>query len=89
MKKSMIAASAVLGLSLAGCSGMSDTEQRVLSGGAIGATGGAIIGAMAGSPGWGAAIGGAAGLAGGYLYDRNRKNIDAAYRSGYRAGATQ
>ena len=34
-----------------GCSGMSDTEQRVLSGGAIGAGGGALIGAAAGDSG--------------------------------------
>jgi len=77
-------AAAAFFIALAGCAGMSDTEQRTLSGGAIGAAGGALIGAMAGAPGWGAAIGGAAGLASGYLYDRHRKKIDAAYRQGYR-----
>jgi hypothetical protein len=41
-----------------GCSGMSNTQQRVLSGGAVGATGGAIIGAVAGSAALGAAAGG-------------------------------
>lgn len=58
----------------AGCAGMSATEQRVLSGGAIGAGGGALIGAAAGSAAIGAAAGGGAGLLGGYLYDRYRKS---------------
>ena len=57
-----------------GCSGMSPTEQRVLSGGAIGAGGGALIGAAAGSAATGAAIGGGAGLLGGYLYDQYQKS---------------
>ncbi len=64
----------VAALFLGGCSGMSYTEQRVLSGGAIGAAGGAVIGAAAGSPATGAAIGGGAGLLGGYLYDRYQKS---------------
>ena len=59
---------------LGGCSGMSYTEQRTLSGGAIGAAGGAVIGAAAGSPGTGAAIGAGAGLLGGYLYDQYQKS---------------
>ena len=56
------------------CSGMSYTEQRVLSGGAIGAGGRALIGAAAGSAATGAAIGGGAGLLGGYLYDQYQKS---------------
>ncbi|MCL4504004.1 MAG: YMGG-like glycine zipper-containing protein [Deltaproteobacteria bacterium] len=59
---------------LGGCSGMSYTEQRTLSGGAIGAGSGALIGAAAGSAATGAAIGGGAGLLGGYLYDRYQKS---------------
>ena len=59
---------------LAGCSGMSTTQQRVLSGGAIGAGSGAVIGAVTGgSPGVGAAVGGAAGAAGGYIYDQSQR----------------
>ncbi len=59
---------------LAGCSSMSDTERRTLSGTAIGTAGGAAIGGMAsGKPLTGAAIGAAAGTAGGYLYDRHQK----------------
>ncbi len=56
------------------CSGMSYTEQRTLSGGAIGAGSGALIGWAAGNPAAGAAIGGGAGLLGGYLYDRYEKS---------------
>jgi osmotically inducible lipoprotein OsmB len=58
----------------AGCSGMSPTEQRVLSGGAIGAGGGALIGAAAGSAAVGAAVGGGAGLLGGLVYDQYQKS---------------
>jgi uncharacterized membrane protein len=61
-------------LVVGGCSGMSYTEQRVLSGGAIGAGSGALIGAAAGAPGTGAAIGAGAGVVGGYLYDQYEKS---------------
>ena len=64
----------VVALALAGCSGMSTTQQRVVSGGAIGASSGALIGWAAGSPAAGAAIGGGAGLLGGYLYDQYEKS---------------
>ncbi len=64
----------VLMLALAGCSGMTPTEQRVLSGGAMGAAGGALIGAAAGSPAIGAAVGGGAGLLGGLAYDQYQKS---------------
>ena len=58
---------------LTGCAGMSTTQQRVLSGGAMGAAGGAAVGAISGgSPGVGAAVGGAAGAVGGYLYDQSQ-----------------
>lgn len=58
----------------AGCSGMSYTAQRTLSGGVIGAAGGAGIGALAGNPAAGAAIGGGAGLLGGYIFDQYKKS---------------
>jgi osmotically inducible lipoprotein OsmB len=61
-------------LGMGGCAGMSNTEQRVLSGGAMGATGGAVIGALAGSAAIGAAAGGGAGLLGGYVYDQYQKS---------------
>lgn len=58
-------------LLLAGCSNMNSTEQRMLSGGAIGTGTGAVIGAMTGglSIAAGAAIGAVAGAAGGYIVD--------------------
>jgi len=73
MRKSM-ALILIVAFFMGGCSGMSYTEQRTLSGGAIGAASGAIIGGAAGSPGTGAAIGAGAGALGGYLYDRYEKS---------------
>jgi hypothetical protein len=58
---------------VAGCSDMSNTQQRVLTGGAGGAAGGALIGAMAGNAALGAGIGAGVGLLGGYIYDLNRR----------------
>jgi hypothetical protein len=55
---------------LAGCAGMTRSEQNILGGGAIGAGLGAGIGAATGgSPAAGAAIGGAAGIVGGAIKD--------------------
>ena len=73
MKKAMILV-VVLALALGGCSGMSATQQRMLSGGAIGASSGALIGWAAGSPAAGAAIGGGAGVLCGFLYDQYEKS---------------
>jgi osmotically inducible lipoprotein OsmB len=57
------------------CAGMTPTEQRMLSGGAIGAAGGAAIGAATGgSAAAGAAIGGAAGVVGGVVVDQYEKS---------------
>lgn len=54
--------------STAGCSNLTNTQQRALSGGAIGAAGGAAIGAIAGgNPLTGALIGGGGGAAIGAL----------------------
>ncbi len=64
----------VAALLLSGCSGMSYTTQRTLSGGAIGASGGALIGWAAGNPAVGAAVGAGAGAAAGYLYDQYQKS---------------
>lgn len=64
----------ILALLLAGCAGMSPGEQRLLSGGAIGAGAGAAIGAIAGNPAAGAAIGGAAGVAGGAIVNEMKRN---------------
>jgi osmotically inducible lipoprotein OsmB len=59
---------------LVSCAGMTTQQQRILSGGAIGAGAGAAIGAVTGgSVVGGAAIGAAGGAAGGFLYDRAKK----------------
>lgn len=61
----------VLALSLAACSGMNRTEQRVLSGGAIGAGVGAAGTVLTGGcVSCGAAIGGAVGAGTGYVIDQ-------------------
>ncbi len=53
---------------LPGCYGMSRTEQTTLSGAAIGAGGGALIGGVVGGrPLEGAALGAAIGALGGYI----------------------
>lgn len=62
-----------------GCAGMTPLEQRMLSGGAIGAAGGAAIGAAAGNPAAGAAIGGAAGVVGGVIVDQVERSRDPYY----------
>ena len=56
-------------LTAAGCSELSTTDQRVLSGGAIGAS----VGALATGGVGGAAVGGAVGAGAGYLYDRSER----------------
>lgn len=59
-------------LSTAACSGLNDKEQRALSGGAIGAGAGALVGAMTGSWVTGAVIGGAGGAAVGALTGKDK-----------------
>jgi len=65
------AAVAFSGLLLAGCAGMNNTEQRVLTGAVIGAGAGAGLGAVTGglSIPAGAVIGAAAGAVGGLAVD--------------------
>lgn len=61
-------------VTLGACSNMSTRDQRMLSGSAIGAGGGALIGAATGGHALtGAAIGAGAGAVGGYLYDKDRR----------------
>ena len=76
-------------MAMGGCAGMSETQQRTLTGGAGGAAGGAIIGAIAGNAGLGAAIGAGAGLAGGYLYGKHEESKQAAYQQGVSDGTRQ
>jgi hypothetical protein len=84
MKPSLICCLAAA-IVLAGCAGMSETEQRTLSGAEIGTASGAAVGAITGDWGW-AAAGAAAGAAGGYLYDKQKKKEQAAYEQGVKAG---
>lgn len=70
-----VVAAIILMLSVAGCAGMSPTEQRMLSGGAIGAGAGAAVGAISGgSAATGAVVGGAAGVVGGLIVDEADKS---------------
>ncbi len=85
MRMRLAAATAGM-LLLAGCTGMSDTQQRGLTGAVGGAAVGGVIGAMAGNAGLGMVVGAGAGLAGGLIFDSVKKNEQAAYRSGYAAG---
>lgn len=85
MKK--IIAIAATAVAIAGCSNMSNTEQRTLSGAGIGAAAGAVGTAIFhGNPIWGAVGGAAVGAASGYIYDAYKKNQAAEYNSGYNAG---
>ncbi len=61
-------------LFLSACSGLSNTQQRVLSGGAIG-TGVGVVGTAVtgGCVTCGAVIGGAVGAGAGYLLDQHEK----------------
>jgi uncharacterized membrane protein len=77
---------AALCLAIAGCAGMSDTEQRALTGTAAGAAGGAVVGAIAGNTAMGAAIGAGTGLVGGLVVDKVQKDKEAAYQRGVAAG---
>lgn len=76
-------------LLLSGCAGMSDTQQRTLTGAGGGAAGGALIGAIAGNAGLGAAIGAAAGGVGGYVWDQHKKGEESAYQQGVADGKKQ
>ena len=74
MLKLQIAGLALVGLVMAGCSGMNTQQQRALSGAAIGTGAGAAIGLLTGgSVVTGAVIGAAAGTAGGLLFDEEHK----------------
>lgn len=77
---------AAVALPLVGCGGLSDKEQRTVTGGAAGASAGALIGALAGAPEIGALVGGGVGLAGGYLLGLSRESERDAYQAGYAEG---
>ena len=68
-------------VAISGCSNMDTTQQRTLSGGAIGATAGAVGAAIFHSnPIWGAVGGAAVGAASGYVYDMYEKEKQSEYK---------
>jgi osmotically inducible lipoprotein OsmB len=74
MKSILVPVLAVALLGTSACSNMNSTEQRALSGGAIGAASGTVITAITGGCIWcGAAIGGAVGAGAGFVYDQVKK----------------
>jgi osmotically inducible lipoprotein OsmB len=87
MRKLAIGFVVVVLIAVGGCAGMSETQQRTLTGGAGGAAGGALLGAIGGNAGLGAAIGGGAGLLGGYLYGQHEESKKEAYQKGVTDGA--
>lgn len=57
-----------------GCAGMSETQQRTMSGGVMGAAAGAGVAAIAGGDaGVGALVGAGAGALGGYMIGESNK----------------
>ena len=81
----IIGTTLIAAAALAGCSNMSTTEQRTLSGAAIGTAAGAVVGAATGEWAW-AAGGAAIGAAGGYIYDQEKKKQEAAQQKAYNEG---
>ncbi len=68
MKRARCATAVLLTVFALGCAGLTPTQQRALSGGAIGAAGGAALAAIAGGEAWiGAAVGGPVGIVAGTL----------------------
>lgn len=76
MKRTLILPAVLAGgLLVSGCSGMDTTEQRVLSGGAIGAGVGAVGTVLTGGcVSCGAAIGAGVGAGAGYIHDQMEKD---------------
>ncbi len=80
--KVMMSCALAAAVTLAGCTGFSDTQQRTATGAAIG---GAALGVVTGDWGW-AAAGAAAGAAGGFLVDQSKKNEEQAFQRGVQQG---
>ncbi len=75
MKTSLIILIAVLLVTMSGCANMNATQQRVLSGGAIGTAAGVGAAALIGGPlVVGAVTGAAAGAVGGLVVDQIEKS---------------
>ena len=78
MKENNHTTSSLLSVAVIACAALSacgtTTADRTVSGAAIGAAGGALIGSTSANAGKGALIGAGAGALGGYLYDQNEKS---------------
>ena len=75
MARNSVVVAAVAVLLLGGCSNLSDSQQRVLTGTGVGVASGAVITVITGGcVECGAAIGGAVGAAAGYVVDVVKKN---------------
>lgn len=82
MKRILASTLGLILLVAVGCANMTSREQRALSGGAIGATGGALLGAIVGgSPAIGAGVGGAVGVAAGALWEDINKTLSGGQKS--------
>ncbi|MBO0736044.1 MAG: hypothetical protein J2P48_05675 [Alphaproteobacteria bacterium] len=84
MKKFLLVGA--VAMPLMACADMTPTQQRALTGTAVGAGAGAVFGAIGGNAGLGAAAGAGAGLIGGLLVDRSRQAQEQAFREGWAAG---
>jgi hypothetical protein len=74
MRKLILAGVGAVMVMASGCADMSSTQQRTLSGAAIGTAAGYALGAMTGmSKGTGMAVGAAVGAGGGYIYDKYKE----------------
>jgi len=74
MRTTRLALVVLAGLGLAGCAGMSPTEQRVGTGALGGGAVGGILGSFSGNAGLGALLGAGLGAGGGYLYDQSQRD---------------
>src|SRR5215831_871473 len=80
MRSTNVIVMSAIALALSGCANMTTTEQRTLSGAAIGALGGTAIAAIAEhNLATGAAIGAGVGAAAGYLYSLSHDRQHVAY----------
>lgn len=71
-----LAAFGAVALLVSSCANMDNTQQRTLSGGAIGAAAGAMGAAIfEGNPFWGAVGGAAVGAASGFAYDQYERQL--------------
>ncbi len=74
MRRAIVPLAALALLGTAACSNMNETQQRTVSGGAIGAGVGTVGAAITGGCIWcGTLIGGAVGAGSGYIYDQVKK----------------